>query len=289
MQKQWKASEFVEIGKRFVAANTPPSVLAHMGLHGSSTEEESRIHYDVDLYFLFNDRRMALEVMGYVNSFTREVCQRTGLWSDPMVGCIDQKIWQINPFSLDTIKERHSIIHGTEGTLQAALGTMNENFHGICREEYLLSEIESSGIKIRKGLAMLNDLQPLHSSPVFELGCVRIGSTPEMKALFFAKHILTGCAFAVNLLGYLGENPNLARCSKRNAPDSIAGAFQFPAKIPLRAKGIYYEGRTGEVLEFLGACQIEWLEQLEGIKNYLRPHVYNRALDRLRRDPELFS
>jgi hypothetical protein len=281
MSKIWSADDFVQICREHFRENPPPQELLHFGIHGSSTDEKPRHHSDIDFYCICQEFTQSL--IDYVPRMMAAINEKTGLWADPMVSCVQNEgLAALNPFTIDTVIQRHLAVYG--GSPVNTLQQMIETYRGETSEEYLWSQVVSSGIRIKKGTFIINNYQPTYSSQVFDLNCVRVENPEATKAAFISKHVLTAAAFANCLCGYLlGDTKLKQSFSKREAPALFPVVTGIKSDIPSRALDIYYGGETKGLGDFLGSAPLGWLKVHQQLAEIFCPAIDRITIARLSR------
>jgi len=262
--------ELSDLSQKYVTKNPPPNSILNIGLHGSSNDIlnlKTRPFSDIDFFYIAEkyDRNS----INYLKKFVHHFNKKVGTWVDMMMGETKNNEFSLTKFDVDNLQKDHTIFYGKD--IQENIENLRTNASSDDSIFVLYEKTKNSGLKLKKGLLLLNDKQSVVSFPPIAINKIKSNSI-KTTAITLSKSIVTSCSFANSAMGYLNGTP--VEYSKRKSPEMLETLFDIKSDLAKKARDIYYcTDNKINLKKFVNEEAFEWLKTQKQIETVLAEKI----------------
>lgn len=262
--------ELSGLSQKYVEKNPPPSGILNIGLHGSANDVldlKARPFSDIDFFCIADEYDQ--NSINYLKKFVHHINKKVGTWVDMMMGETSNKDFSLSEFEIDNLKNDNTVFYGND--IKGNIERLRANASDEDSIIVLYEKTKNSGLKLKKGLLLLNDKQHVVSFPPIAMNKVK-SKNLKTTAVTLSKSIVTSCSFANSAMGYLNGAP--VEYSKRKSPEMLETLFGIKSDLAKKARDIYYcNDNKINLKEFVNEEAFEWLKTQKQIETMLAEKI----------------
>jgi len=269
-RKMRNNGELSDLSVKYIKKNPPPTNILNIGLHGSSADVldlKKRPFSDIDFFCIANEYDK--NSINYLRKFIDYFNKKAGTWVDMMMGETNNKGFSLIDFDIDNLANDHMVFYGEN--FEDNIEKLRKNASNEDSIIVLYEKTKGAGLKLKKGLLLLNSKQHVVSFPPIAMKNIK-GKKLKTRAITLSKSILTSCSFANSAMGYLNGRP--VEYSKRKSPEMLEELFGIDSKLAKKARDIYYcTAQKIDLKKFIEEDAFEWLKTQEQIETTLETKI----------------